>query len=195
MATAERSITQSFRGANQNPTSNPMKRRLGFVAVLGLVHLATISIVSYPVPASLIDGFPTLVWEDGSGGRGGDGTAFCLLIKDDNDILAEWIAYHYHVFRMRRLIVAVDPESETSPLEVVRAWDPTLRAASSGSIPNDFDLSVTLWDDENYVPDFFLEQDHKRIPNSVGKEVTPVESGSKTSSKSDFINLPILRTQ
>ena len=46
-----------------------------------------------------------------------DGSAFCLLIKDDNDLLSEWIAYHYHVFNMRRLIVAMDPTSKTSPLD------------------------------------------------------------------------------
>jgi hypothetical protein len=40
----------------------------------------------------------------------------CLLIKDDNDILSEWIAYHYHVLKMRRLVVAVDPLSIESPV-------------------------------------------------------------------------------
>eukprot|EP00980_Cylindrotheca_fusiformis_P009996 scaffold2212_cov143-Cylindrotheca_fusiformis.AAC.14 len=41
--------------------------------------------------------------------------AGCLLIKDDNIILPEWLAYHYTVMPLRHLIVAVDPLSLTSP--------------------------------------------------------------------------------
>jgi hypothetical protein len=37
------------------------------------------------------------------------------LIKDDNDILNEWIAYRYHFLNLRHMIVAVDPISATSP--------------------------------------------------------------------------------
>eukprot|EP00535_Pseudo-nitzschia_heimii_P001226 CAMPEP_0197176734 /NCGR_PEP_ID=MMETSP1423-20130617/2556_1 /TAXON_ID=476441 /ORGANISM="Pseudo-nitzschia heimii, Strain UNC1101" /LENGTH=131 /DNA_ID=CAMNT_0042626143 /DNA_START=454 /DNA_END=846 /DNA_ORIENTATION=- len=37
------------------------------------------------------------------------GPAFCMLIKDDNDILDEWIGYHYHTMKMRKVVVAVDP--------------------------------------------------------------------------------------
>ena len=37
----------------------------------------------------------------------------CLLLKDNNIILPEWLAYHYTVLPLRRLIVAVDPSSKT----------------------------------------------------------------------------------
>jgi hypothetical protein len=43
----------------------------------------------------------------------------CLLIKDDNQILPEWIAYHYTVLPLRHLIVAVDPFSLTSPTPIL----------------------------------------------------------------------------
>jgi hypothetical protein len=43
----------------------------------------------------------------------------CLLIKDDNQILPEWIAYHYTVLPLRHLIVAVDPFSLTSPKPIL----------------------------------------------------------------------------
>ena len=39
----------------------------------------------------------------------------CLLIKDQNDILPEWLTYHWTVLPLRRLIVAVDPLSITDP--------------------------------------------------------------------------------
>jgi len=35
----------------------------------------------------------------------------CLLIKDMNHLLPEWLAYHYTVLPMHRLILAVDPVS------------------------------------------------------------------------------------
>ena len=37
----------------------------------------------------------------------------CLLVKDDNQLLPEWLAYHYTVMPLRRLIVGVDPLSLT----------------------------------------------------------------------------------
>ena len=42
----------------------------------------------------------------------------CMLIKDDNDLLNEWLAYHYHVLNLRYLVVAVDPSSATSPTPI-----------------------------------------------------------------------------
>ena len=39
--------------------------------------------------------------------------AGCLVVKDGNEILPEWLAYHYTVLPLRQLIVAVDPLSMT----------------------------------------------------------------------------------
>lgn len=38
-----------------------------------------------------------------------DGMSACLLVKDENNNLPEWIAYHYHNLPLRYLVVAVDP--------------------------------------------------------------------------------------
>lgn len=43
----------------------------------------------------------------------------CLIIMDDNHFLIEWLAYHWHVLPLRRLIVAVDPRSRYSPKPVL----------------------------------------------------------------------------
>ena len=43
----------------------------------------------------------------------------CLLIKDDNQILPEWLAYHYTVMPLRYLIVGIDPLSITDPRPIL----------------------------------------------------------------------------
>jgi hypothetical protein len=48
--------------------------------------------------------------------------AACLLVMDDNHFLVEWIAYHYHAVGLRKLVVAIDPKSTTSPLEILGRW-------------------------------------------------------------------------
>lgn len=72
-----------------------------------------------------------------------DSLAACLLIKDDNDILDEWIAYHYHVWNLRHLLVAVDPSSRTSPRATLTRWTEVT------------DLDVRVWDDVDYLPESF----------------------------------------
>lgn len=69
----------------------------------------------------------------------------CLLVKDDNDILSEWIAYHYHALNMRFLIVAVDPHSIQSPSSILAKWKLLT------------DLEIIEWNDEMYMPQYFLK--------------------------------------
>ena len=38
-----------------------------------------------------------------------DGFAGCLVLKDDNARLSEWLAYHWLVLPLKYLVVAVDP--------------------------------------------------------------------------------------
>jgi hypothetical protein len=71
----------------------------------------------------------------------------CLLIKDDNEILPEWIAYHYHTINLRHLIVAVDPLSTESPTAILANWK--LQT----------DLQIRIWHDEHYMPEEFLMLD------------------------------------
>eukprot|EP00980_Cylindrotheca_fusiformis_P016591 scaffold4973_cov135-Cylindrotheca_fusiformis.AAC.9 len=78
-------------------------------------------------------------------------TALCVLIKDDGDILNEWIAYHYHVLNARHLIVAVDPLSETSPEPLLRKWEKL------------FGMTIEIWNDEDYMPKFFLKGKYDKV--------------------------------
>jgi hypothetical protein len=68
----------------------------------------------------------------------------CLQIKDDNEILNEWIAYHYFVLKLRHLIVAIDPLSSESPSDVLQKWR------------NLTDLEIVEWHDADFMPAFFL---------------------------------------
>eukprot|EP00540_Astrosyne_radiata_P009728 CAMPEP_0116840616 /NCGR_PEP_ID=MMETSP0418-20121206/10461_1 /TAXON_ID=1158023 /ORGANISM="Astrosyne radiata, Strain 13vi08-1A" /LENGTH=766 /DNA_ID=CAMNT_0004470937 /DNA_START=167 /DNA_END=2464 /DNA_ORIENTATION=- len=64
--------------------------------------------------------------------------AACLLVKDDNKILPEWLAYHYEVLPMRRLILAVDPNNITSPEPIIDKY-------------REIGLNTTIWLDEDYI--------------------------------------------
>jgi len=70
----------------------------------------------------------------------GEAFAACILIKDDNHWLIEWLAYHYHTMPLRYLIVAVDPDSKTSPRPILKRW-------SDRKLMNIF-----LWDDAKFMP-------------------------------------------
>ena len=51
------------------------------------------------------------------------GFSSCLLTMDDGNRLSEWLAFHYHVLKLRNLIVMVDPRSETSPSHILERWN------------------------------------------------------------------------
>lgn len=46
----------------------------------------------------------------------------CLLVMDDNNRLVEWLAFHYHVLKLRTLIITTDPRSQTSPTHILEKW-------------------------------------------------------------------------
>jgi hypothetical protein len=73
----------------------------------------------------------------------------CLLIMDDNHLLPEWLAYHYTFLPLRRLIVAVDPFSKTSPEEVLKRFLPY--------------MNITIWEDEDF--DYEIYDDDTRTHN------------------------------
>jgi len=61
----------------------------------------------------------------------------CLLIRDDNRILPEWLAYHYTVMPLRHLIVAVDPHSVTSPEPILDKF-------------RELGMDITVWGDSDF---------------------------------------------
>ena len=61
----------------------------------------------------------------------------CLLIKDSNVILPEWLAYHYTVLPLRRLIVGVDPNSVTDPQPIFDQYSA-------------IGMNITVWRNHSY---------------------------------------------
>lgn len=75
-----------------------------------------------------------------------EGFAACLLLKDDNHRLIEWIAYHYQTLPLRSLVVAIDPSSVTSPLSILRRWNDS---SKNNMLP--YSLQTILWTDDDYM--------------------------------------------
>lgn len=64
----------------------------------------------------------------------------CLMIKDNNVLLPEWLAYHYTFLPLRRLIVVIDPLSHTDPKPIFDAY---------GSIG----MNISIWADDLFWVD------------------------------------------
>ncbi|KAL7425829.1 hypothetical protein ACHAXM_000185 [Skeletonema potamos] len=82
----------------------------------------------------------------------------CLLVKDNNIILPEWLAYHYTVLPLRRLIVAVDPTSNTDPRPILDLYQ------SIG-------MNITVWTDNNYWVDG--SRNHEKRDFRITNETSP----------------------
>ena len=84
----------------------------------------------------------------------------CLLIKDNNILLPEWLAYHYTVLPLRRLIVGVDPLSHTDPKPIFDAY---------GSIG----MKITIWTNDTFWVDGDRPYEKKDFPitNETDNEV------------------------
>ncbi len=46
----------------------------------------------------------------------------CLIVKGDNDLLSEWIPYHYTILPLRYLVVVTDVDNGEDPKEVLKKW-------------------------------------------------------------------------
>jgi Glycosyltransferase family 92 len=79
----------------------------------------------------------------------------CLLIKDDNHWLIEWLAYHHFVMPLRYLIVSIDPDSKTSPRAILDRW-------SSRSL-----MDIRIWKEEDFMPRHFTAKAHM-FDNNTG---------------------------
>lgn len=70
--------------------------------------------------------------------------AACLLMKDDNHWLIEWIAFHYFALPLRDLVVIRDPGSVTSSQHIFDRWKSRIR--------------IEEWDADAVVPAHKWEQ-------------------------------------
>lgn len=46
----------------------------------------------------------------------------CFVVKGDNDLLSEWIPYHYTILPLRYLVVVTDDDNKEDPTVVLKKW-------------------------------------------------------------------------
>ena len=82
----------------------------------------------------------------------------CLIVMDDNAHLIEWLAYHHQTLPLRRLIVAVDPRSQTSPTEILDRW-----RGDRGL------MDITEWSDVDFMPPTLINEHTKVREDQLDK--------------------------
>ena len=103
--------------------------------------------------------------------------SICLLIKDDNMLLPEWISYHYWAVQLRHLIVAIDPASSTSPVPILTRF--------TQQLPK---LHVTIWSDDDYMPVWFVTTKNNRTQNMDDSIVSTVDKVPNLVPRFWFVN-------
>ena len=68
-----------------------------------------------------------------------DSFSACVMFKDDTHRLIEWMAYHYHVLPLRRIIIGVDGGSISYPVELATRYADRMK--------------VTLWPKDVFASD------------------------------------------
>lgn len=63
--------------------------------------------------------------------------AACLFVRDNNREITEWLAYHYHVMPLRRLIIFEDPTAQTSVQEFLQPWKSY--------------INITYWNSDEHI--------------------------------------------
>jgi hypothetical protein len=82
--------------------------------------------------------------------------AACLLMKDDNALLPEWLAYHYHVLPLRHLIIGLDPFALTSPGKIVEEY------RKEG-------MDITVWQEDDYIFNGHLHYNRRVFANDTNQ--------------------------
>jgi hypothetical protein len=62
----------------------------------------------------------------------------CLLVKDDNKVLPEWLAYHYEVLPLRNLILGLDPYIMTNADHILNKF-------------RELGMNIEVWKAEDFL--------------------------------------------
>ena len=54
-----------------------------------------------------------------------DQVAVCMMMKEDNELLYEWIAYHFEMLPLRYLLIGSDFNNQQNPMDVLERWNGT----------------------------------------------------------------------
>jgi Glycosyltransferase family 92 len=67
--------------------------------------------------------------------------AACLMVRDDNALMYEWLAYHYITMPLRHVLIAADEGSTQDPAMVAQHWQGT-------------PLQFTIWNHSHFIHRF-----------------------------------------
>ena len=91
------------------------------------------------------------------------GFGACLMVKDDNDLLYEWIAYHYTVLSLRYLVIGSDIGSLQNASDVLNRWNNVNLTAD--------DSQLRYW---ILQPEDFIYRHHRpSVPSSTPQDLMP----------------------
>jgi hypothetical protein len=98
----------------------------------------------------------------------------CLMVKGDNDLLSEWIPYHFTVLPLRHLLVATDNNNTEDPQQVLDRW----KLANTGL--NFKIVNVSSFESTMHGPlQFDLEKDLVRYNRDVQKKGQPTVNSTE----------------
>ena len=83
------------------------------------------------------------------------------MLMDDNHFLIEWLAYHYHVMPLRRLIVLVDPNSKTTPEPILNRWRDR--------------MDITIWFEKDIFPRGIPPPNNRSIRAAFAVKAKPMD--------------------
>jgi hypothetical protein len=83
----------------------------------------------------------------------------CIFVRNDNHLLAEWIAYHYTVLPLRHLIIGCDEDAVDDPLDVLQPWSEITDFSYEIWHPRDYSHNLT-YPDQNPLSRFRRRQPH-----------------------------------
>ncbi len=81
----------------------------------------------------------------------------CVFVRDDNEQLAQWVAYHYTVLPLRRLIVGVDINSTQDPMDVLGRWNGS-DLHFQVTYPDDYVRNITY---DSEIKQQYLQRQHR----------------------------------
>jgi len=61
-------------------------------------------------------------WQSNARLKPSESFGACLMIKEDNDLLFEWLAYHYTTLPLRYVFVGSDEGNTQDPIQVLQRW-------------------------------------------------------------------------
>ena len=89
-----------------------------------------------------------------------DGMGSCLLVLEDSIRIVEWIAYHYTMLPLKRLIIGLDKKNPAKFRQrlqhIQQLWKEATTSSTSSTTPSKLDIIIweneTKWIDPTYSP-------------------------------------------